>query len=93
MAEVFSSHLVPPAAAVAEDSVLAAGTEPGPVLRRISAKCQPDRKRDCGRGFSGEGVSSTPSLLLFFNTAKMTNDVFFLKIYRHVVYKMFVMDG
>lgn len=48
------------AAAVPEDPVSAAGTQPGSVLRRVSAKRQPDWKRGSGRDLSGE-ENLTPS--------------------------------
>lgn len=69
MSCLLSSHLVVPAAAVPEDSVSAAGTQPGSVLRGVSAKRQPDWKRNCRRDLSGE-ESLTP-FPLPFNSAKM----------------------
>lgn len=75
---LLSSHLVPPAAAVPEDSVPAAGAQPGSVLRRLSAKRQPDLKRNCWRDLSGEAPDAFAFLLPFFFTLPRCKNSAFL---------------
>lgn len=73
---LLSSHLVMSAAAVPEDGVSAAGTKPGSVLWRVSAKRQPDWKCNRRRDLSGEEIL-TPSLLLFTSERRMWEFVAF----------------